>query len=128
LESVFDWRYSRRRRLDLGAQTTQGLIAGKLVNSQTGAPLAKAPSLIQHRHWLERRRDKRCVGKLFPAMLSRGSTAPFAATADDTRPRSPGTGTARRAPGWSLTFSFALNDVLEAGQYRSVFLPAARRS
>src|SRR2546425_6594574 len=25
-----------------GAQTTQGLIAGKLVNSQTGAPIAKA--------------------------------------------------------------------------------------
>ena len=109
------------------AQTTQGLISGKLQNSQSGAPISGA----QVTCWnaltgatVTARSD--AGGNYFLPLLSPGNYR-VRATADAYQAREVQELELPVAGRLELNFQLRpLNDVWEAGQYRSVFLPGSR--
>src|SRR5882672_9682894 len=108
-------------------QTTQGLIAGKLVNSQSGAPIAGARVSYSNSATGasgEAASDGR--GNFFLPMLSPGIYR-VRATAAGFQSREVQELELPVAARLELNFRLRpLNDVWEAGQYRSVFLPGTQ--
>ena len=111
----------------LNAQTTQGLIAGRIVNSVTGRPVAHA-TITYSSTTLAATGSQHTdpSGYYFLPQLSAGQYS-IRIEADTYQPQEvqqldlPVAGI--------LTFDFRLrplNDVWESGQYRSVFLPGTR--
>src|SRR6266852_3659157 len=109
------------------AQTTQGLIAGKLVNSQTGAPIAKAEiSYSNAATGSIGAAASDASGNFFLPMLSPGFYR-IRATAAGYQAREVQELELPVAARLELNFRLRpLNDVWEAGQYRSVFLPGSK--
>ena len=109
------------------AQTTQGLIAGRLVNSQTGAPVSGAQVSYSNSATSSSgvaTSDAR--GNFFLPMLSPGQYR-IRATATGFQSREVQELELPVAARLELNFQLRpLNDVWEAGQYRSVFLPGSK--
>ena len=112
-----------------GAQTTQGLISGRLVDSQSGAPIASARVSYSNSATGasgEAASDGR--GNFFLPMLSPGIYR-VRATAAGYQQREVQELELPVAARLELNFRLRpLNDVWEAGQYRSVFLPGTQTS
>ena len=108
-------------------QTTQGLIAGKLVNSQTGAPIAKADiSYSNAATGSSGAAASDASGNFFLPMLSPGFYR-IRATAAGYQAREVQELELPVAARLELNFQLRpLNDVWESGQYRSVFLPGTK--
>jgi Carboxypeptidase regulatory-like domain/TonB-dependent Receptor Plug Domain len=109
------------------SQTTQGLIAGRLVNSQTGAPIAGAQVAYSNAATGSSGAalsDAR--GNFFLPMLSPGQYR-IRVTASGFQSREAQELELPVAARLELDFRLRpLNDVWEAGQYRSVFLPGSK--
>jgi hypothetical protein len=110
-----------------GAQTTQGLIAGRLVNSQTGAPVSGAQvSYSNAATGSSGVATSDARGNFFLPMLSPGQYR-IRATAAGFQSREVQELELPVAARLELNFQLRpLNDVWEAGQYRSVFLPGSK--
>lgn len=111
----------------LNAQTTQGLIAGRIVNSVTGHPVAGAvvswTSTTLAASGTQKSDD---AGYYFLPLLSAGAYS-LRAEADTYQPQELQNLDLPVAGLVNLDFRLRpLNDVWEAGQYRSVFLPGTR--
>ena len=110
-----------------GAQTTQGLIAGRLVNSQTGAPVGGAQVSYSNAATGSSgvaTSDGR--GNFFLPMLSPGQYR-IRATAAGFQSREVQELELPVAARLELNFQLRpLSDVWESGQYRSVFLPGTK--
>src|SRR6266851_3367587 len=108
-------------------QTTQGLIAGKLVNSQTGAPIAKAGiSYSNAATGSSGIATSDASGNFFLPMLSPGFYR-IRATVAGYQTREVQELELPVAARLELNFRLRpLNDVWEAGQYNSVFLPGSK--
>src|SRR5882762_8862502 len=108
-------------------QTTQGLIAGKLVNPQTGAPIAKAGvSYSNAATGSSGIASSDASGNFFLPMLSPGFYR-IRATAAGYQSREVQELELPVAARLELNFRLRpLNDVWESGQYRSVFLPGSK--
>src|SRR5713226_6512371 len=108
-------------------QTTQGLIAGRLVNSQTGAPIGGAQVTYSNAATGSSgvtTSDAR--GNFFLPMLSPGQYR-IRATAAGFQAREVQELELPVAARLELNFQLRpLNDVWESGQYRSVFLPGSK--
>src|SRR5580693_5328274 len=109
------------------AQTTQGLIAGRLVNSQTGAPIARAQiSYSNAATGASGVATSDPSGNYFLPLLSPG-TYRVRATADGFQAREVQELELPVAARLELEFRLRpLNDVWESGEYRSVFLPGTK--
>jgi hypothetical protein len=110
-----------------GAQTTQGLIAGRLVNSQTGAAVGGAQvSYSNAATGSSGVAASDARGNFFLPMLSPGQYR-IRATAAGFQSREVQELELPVAARLELNFQLRpLNDVWEAGQYRSVFLPGSK--
>src|SRR6267142_467878 len=110
-----------------GAQTTQGLIAGRLVNSQTGAPIGGAQvSYSNAATGSSGGATSDARGNFFLPMLSPGQYR-IRATAAGFQSREVQELELPVAARLELNFQLRpLNDVWESGQYRSVFLPGSK--
>src|SRR5215472_7346231 len=110
-----------------GAQTTQGLIAGRLVNSQTGAPIAGAKiSYSNSATGASGVASSDGSGNYSLPLLSPGIYR-VRATADSFQSREVQELDLPVAARLDLEFRLRpLSDVWEAGQYRSVFLPGTK--
>ncbi len=111
----------------VNAQTTQGLIAGRIVNSVTGRPVASATIAWSSTTLAASGTQKSDeAGYYFLPLLSAG-TYSLHAEADTFQPQELQNLELPVAGLVSLDFRLRpLNDVWEAGQYRSVFLPGTR--
>ncbi|HTM50304.1 MAG TPA: carboxypeptidase regulatory-like domain-containing protein [Bryobacteraceae bacterium] len=109
------------------AQTTQGLIAGRLVNSQSGEPIARAEvSYSNAATGASGVASSDASGNFLLPMLSPGSYR-IRATASGYQTREVQELELPVAARLELNFRMRpLNDVWEAGQYRSVFLPGSK--
>src|SRR5258708_6891575 len=110
-----------------GAQTTQGLIAGRLVNSQTGASIAGAQvSYSNANTGASGAARSDANGDFFLSTLSPGQYR-VRATANGYQSREVQELELPVAARIELDFRLRpLSDVWEAGQYRSVFLPGTQ--
>src|SRR6266436_2141969 len=110
-------------------QTTQGLIAGKLVNSQTGAPIAKAGiSYSNAATGSSGIATSDASGNFFLPMLSPGFYR-IRATAAGYQAREVQELELPVAARLELNFRLRpLNDVWEARQYRSYLLPGSQQT
>jgi Carboxypeptidase regulatory-like domain/TonB-dependent Receptor Plug Domain len=108
-------------------QTTQGLIAGRLVNSQTGAAIARAEiSYANAATGSSGVSTSDASGNFFLPMLSPGFYR-IRATATGYQSREVQELELPVAARLELNFRLRpLNDVWESGQYRSVFLPGSK--
>src|SRR5262249_17932026 len=108
-------------------QTTQGLIGGKLVDSQSGAPIAKAEILYSNAATgASGVASSDATGNFFLLMLSPGIYR-VRATAAGYQAREVQELELPVAARLELNFRLRpLNDVWESGQYRSVFLPGSK--
>jgi outer membrane receptor protein involved in Fe transport len=111
----------------LSAQTTQGLIAGRILNSITGRPVANATITWSSSTLAASGVQKSdAFGYYFLPLLSAG-TYNLRTEADTYQPQELQELELPVAGIISLDFRLRpLNDVWEAGQYRSVFLPGTR--
>jgi hypothetical protein len=109
------------------AQTTQGLIAGRLVNSQSGAPIAGAQvAYSDAATGASGVATSDRLGNYFLPLLSPGIYR-VRATASGFQSREVQELELPVAARLDLEFRLRpLNDVWEAGQYRSVFLPGTK--
>ncbi len=109
------------------AQTTQGLIAGRLLNSQSGAPIAGAQiSYGNDATGAKGVASTDASGNYFLPLLSPG-TYRVRATADGFQAREVQELELPVAARLELEFRLRpLSDVWESGQYRSVFLPGTK--
>src|SRR5436190_437918 len=110
-----------------GAQTTQGLIAGRLVNSQTSAPIAGAEvSYTNTATGSSGVATSDASGNFFLPMLSPGFYR-VRAVANGFQAREVQELELPVAARLELNFHLRpLSDVWETGQYRSVFLPGSK--
>jgi hypothetical protein len=111
----------------LDAQTTQGLIAGRLVSSQTGAAISGARVAYSNdATGISGSVTSDSNGNYFLPLLSPGIYR-ISATADDYQSREVQELELPVAARVELHFRLRpLNDVWESGQYRSVFLPGTQ--
>ena len=111
----------------LSAQTTQGLIAGRILNSVTGRPVSGATiSWASTTLAASGTQKSDEAGYYFLPLLSAGTYA-VSTAADTFQPQELQELELPVAGLVSLEFRLRpLNDVWEAGQYRSVFLPGTR--
>jgi hypothetical protein len=111
----------------LNSQTTQGLISGSLVNSVSGQPIAGA-SVIYTSTTLSARGTSKsdAAGYYFLPLLSPGIYT-IRATADGFQSQELQQLELTVAGRIQIEFRLRpLNDVWEAGQFRSVFLPGSK--
>lgn len=111
----------------ISAQTTQGLIAGRLVNSRTGAPIAGAQIAYANAETgASGVASSDASGNYFLPLLSPG-TYQVRATADRFQSQEAQELELPVAARLDLEFRLRpLSDVWESGEYRSVFLPGTK--
>jgi hypothetical protein len=110
----------------LTAQTTQGLISGRLLNSVTGRPIAGAGVVATGATVSEGRTQTDAYGYYYLPLLS-PSVYRVRVTAEKYQSQEIQELTLAVAARLDIDFRLRpLNDVWEAGQYNSVFLPGSR--